>query len=215
MHRGIDMHRASFLLSLASIGVCAAASAAAADPITRFAVSTASDSLIINQNHTLTAEDLLVLAARDDRGLHLGWFRLDGERWPERGGDVGPAVGSSSDAAAAATTPGRQARGVNRRSSRGGDRSRSDDSPRGVRRANGGATTLGDNAGLDPLAAPRVLPTTTEPYADLAGPPVAATLSERTRQAVTRIAEIPEPSAVLLFGGGLLSLGQRIRRRRR
>ena len=155
----------------------------AADPITPFAVSTATDSLFINHNHTLTVEDLQLLAARDDRGLHLGWFtREDGAAF--------------SLPAAVAVAANRQPRA----SSLGS--------------ASGGATTTSRDVGPDPLAGTEV-PRRAQPHVDLAAPPVAATLGERTMQAVTSIAEIPEPSAVLLLGGGLMSLGQRLRRRRR
>src|SRR5690349_21830612 len=33
------------------------------------------DVLVVNGNHELTYDDLLVLAAREDNGWHLGWFK--------------------------------------------------------------------------------------------------------------------------------------------
>jgi len=35
----------------------------------------AGDVLVVNAHHELTYDDLLVLAARDDNGWHLGWFK--------------------------------------------------------------------------------------------------------------------------------------------
>jgi hypothetical protein len=88
---------------------------ALADSITHFAIENVGGSVVINANHTLTGDDLATLAARDDNGLHLGWFRRN-RRQPvatETGVDlaVGVGAGSGNQAASSPTTSNPQSAG--------------------------------------------------------------------------------------------------------
>ena len=152
-------------LTIVNCGLVAVPVVAEADPITHF-VAENRDTLVVNANHALTAEDLAALAARDDNGLHLGWFRTARRRPATTGTVVDLAGGMSASA-----------------------------------------------AGPDPLELTTIHATALFPTA--ISERVATFAMDSVPQGASSALAIPEPTMLLLAGAGLLSLGQRGRRRGR
>jgi hypothetical protein len=204
--------KAGAALTLALIGSLSISQVAEADPITHFGTGDGGG-LVINTIHALTAEDLAVLAARDDNGLHLGWFRSDRRQaaTKETSLDVVVAIGygSANHVTFSPTT-------LNPANSSPAISNPAISSQVG---ANQPAWPHAADTAPDPLAltvtTASLIPTAIEASASVAsvtGQPASTFATDGAPQSTGNVSAIPEPAILLLTGAGLLSLGHRVRR---